>query len=135
MLLRSPLPTRYFNYAGLSPTRAEAVEEIQAVSDEFRTLLFSESGIAWYRKQVENGRQKVTRLLHVNLGEGGDTLIFVPNATTAYRLTLSALELHRGDMVITSDQEHPSTLQGLYSPGVIMRWESFRHQSCSRLRE
>jgi len=37
MLLRSPLPTRYFNYAGLSPTRAEAVEEIQAVSDEFRT--------------------------------------------------------------------------------------------------
>ena len=135
MLLRSPLPTRYFNYVGLSPTRAEAVEEIQAVSDEFRTLLFSESGIAWYRKQVENGRQKVARLLHVNLGEGGDTLIFVPNATTAYRLTLSALELHRGDMVITSDQEHPSTLQGLYSPGVIMRWESFRHQSCNRFRE
>lgn len=58
---------RYFNYAGLSPTRAEAVEEIQAVSDEFRPLLFSESGIAWYRKQVENSRQKVARLLHVNL--------------------------------------------------------------------
>ena len=75
----------YFNYAGLSPTRAEAVEEIQAVSDEFRTLLFSESGIAWYRKQVENCRQKVAQLLHANLGEGGDTLVFVPNATTAYR--------------------------------------------------
>ena len=58
---------RYFNYAGLRPTRADAVEEIQAVSDEFRTLLFSESGIAWYRKQVENSRQKVARLLHVNL--------------------------------------------------------------------
>jgi len=58
---------RYFYYAGLSPTRAEAVEEIQTVSDEFRTLLFSESGIAWYRKQVENSRQKVARLLHVNL--------------------------------------------------------------------
>jgi hypothetical protein len=60
----------YFNYAGLSPTRAEAAAEIQAVSDEFRTLLFSESGIAWYRKQVENCRQKVAQLLHVNLGEG-----------------------------------------------------------------
>src|SRR5688572_4743291 len=111
MLLRSPMPMRYFNYAGLSPTRVEAVEEMQAVSNEFRTRLFSESGIAWYRKQVENYRQKVARLLRVNLGEGGDTLAFVPNATTGYRLTLSELDLHRGDVVITSDQEHPSTSQ------------------------
>jgi selenocysteine lyase/cysteine desulfurase len=106
---------RYFNYAGLSPPRTEAVDEMQAVSTEFRTLLFSESGIAWYRKQLENCRQKVARLLHVNLGDGGDSLLFVPNATTAYRLTLSALDLHRGDTVVTSDQEHPSTLQALYS--------------------
>ena len=105
----------YFNYAGLSPTRTEAVEVVQAVSTEFRTLLFSESGIAWYRKQVENCRHKVAQLLHVNLGEEGDSLVFVPNATTAYRLTLSALDLKRGDIVITSDQEHPSTLQALYS--------------------
>ena len=69
---------RYFNYAGLSPTRVEAVEEMQAVSTEFRTLLFSESGITWYRKQVENCRQKVAQLLHANLGEGGDTLVFRP---------------------------------------------------------
>ena len=34
---------RYFNYAGLSPTRAEAVEAMQVASDEFRTQLFSES--------------------------------------------------------------------------------------------
>ncbi|MEO8338360.1 MAG: aminotransferase class V-fold PLP-dependent enzyme [Nitrospirota bacterium] len=105
----------YFNYAGLSPTRVEAVEEMQAASNEFRALLFSESGIVWYRKQVENYRQKVARLLHVNLGQGGDTLVFVPNSTTAYRLTLSALDLHQGDVVVTSDQEHPSTFQALYS--------------------
>ena len=106
---------RYFNYAGLSPARVEAVEEMQAVFDEFRTLLFSESGIAWYRKQVENSRQKVARFLHVHLGEGGDSLFFVPNTTTAYRLALAALEFHPGDIVITSDQEHLSTLQALYS--------------------
>lgn len=106
---------RYFNYAGLSPARVEAVEELQAVTHEFRALLFSESGIAWYRKQVENSRQKVAQLLHVNLGEEGDTLVFVPNATTAYRLALAALEFHAGDIVITSDQEHLSTLQALYS--------------------
>jgi selenocysteine lyase/cysteine desulfurase len=104
---------RYFNYAGLSPTRVEAVEEMQAVSNEFRARLFSESGIAWYRKQVENYRQKVAQLLRVNLGEGGDTLAFVSNSTTAYRLILSELDLRRGDVVITSDQEHPSTLQAL----------------------
>lgn len=104
---------RYFNYAGLSPTRVEAVEEMQAVSNQFRTKLFSESGITWYREQVDNCRQKVARLLRVNLGEGGDTLAFVPNATTAYRLILSELDLRRGDVVITSDQEHPSTLQPL----------------------
>jgi selenocysteine lyase/cysteine desulfurase len=106
---------RYFNYAGLSPARAEALEEMQAVSDEFRTRLFSESGIAWYRKQVENCRQKVARLLHANLGEGGDSLVFVPNTTTAYRLALAALVFHPGDIVITSDQEHLSTLQALHS--------------------
>ena len=79
----------------LSPTRVEAVVEMQAVSDEFRTLLFSESGIAWYRKQVENCRQKVAQLLHVNLGEEGDSLIFVPNATTPIDspcLRLSSIE-------------------------------------------
>lgn len=38
-----------------------------------------------------------------------------PMPTTAYRLTLSELDLHRGDVVITSDQEHPSTLQTLDS--------------------
>lgn len=58
---------RYFNYAGLSPTRAEAVDEMQTVSNEFRALLFSESGIAWYRKQVENYRQPDAQLLHVDL--------------------------------------------------------------------
>ncbi len=106
---------RYFNYAGVSPTRTEAVDEIQTISDAFRTLLFSESGIAWYRKQVEKCKQKVAQFLHARLSEGGDSLFFVPNATTAYQLTLSALGLNRGDIVIISDQEHLSILQALYS--------------------
>ncbi len=106
---------RYFNYAGLSPTRAEAIEAMQVVSDQFGTQLFSESGIAWYRKQADDCRKKVAQLLHVTLGNGDNSLVFVPNATTAYRIALSALEFHRGDAVITSDQEHPSTLVALHS--------------------
>jgi selenocysteine lyase/cysteine desulfurase len=105
----------YFNYAGLSPARAEAVEAMQCASGEFGTQLFSESGIAWYRKQADDCRNKVARLLHVKLGKGGHSLIFVPNATSAYRIALSLLEFHQGDAVITSDQEHPSTLQALCS--------------------
>ncbi len=99
---------RYFNYAGLSPTRPEVVNEMQAVSNEFRTRLFSQSGIAWYRTQVEMCRQRVAQLLHAHLGEGGDSLMFVPNATTAYSIALSRLHLQRGDLVIISDQEHPA---------------------------
>ena len=50
---------RYFNDAGLSPTRAETVEAMQVASDEFRTQLFSESGIAWYRKQADDCRKRL----------------------------------------------------------------------------
>jgi cysteine desulfurase/selenocysteine lyase len=106
---------RYFTYAGFSPARAEAVEEMQAVSDVFSTKLFSEFGIAWYRKQLEKTREKVARLLHAKHGEAGDSLAFVPNSTTAYRLVLSALDFRRGDVVVTSDQEHLSTWQTLDS--------------------
>jgi selenocysteine lyase/cysteine desulfurase len=101
----------YFNYAGLSPTRAEALEAMHEVCKDFGTRLFSQSGIAWYRTQVENSRRLVAQLLQAHLDEGDDSLIFVPNATTAYTLALSAFELQRGDLVITSDQEHPSTSQ------------------------
>ena len=101
----------YFNYAGLSPTRAEALEAMQEVSKGFRSRLFCESGIAWYHTQVENSRRQVAQLLQAHLGEGDDSLVFVPNATTACALALPSLELQRGDLVITSDQEHPSTRQ------------------------
>ncbi|MGE0468296.1 MAG: aminotransferase class V-fold PLP-dependent enzyme [Nitrospira sp.] len=104
---------RYFNYAGFTPARAEAVEEMQAVSDEFGTQLFSQSGIAWYRTQLVNTRAKVARLLHVNDGEASETLAFTQNSTTACRFVVSSLDLHRGDVVVTSDQEHLSTWQTL----------------------
>lgn len=106
---------RYFNYAGFSPARAEAVEEMQAVSGVFGTKLFSQSGIAWYRKQLGNTRVQIARLLHAKHDEAGDILAFVPNSTTAYRLLVSALDFHRGDVVVTSDQEHLSTWQTLDS--------------------
>jgi len=52
----------------VSPTRAESIEAIQIASDEFRTQLFAESGIAWYCKQAEDCRKKVAQFLHVKLG-------------------------------------------------------------------
>lgn len=108
---------RYFNYAGFNPARTEAMEEMRTVSNAFGTRLFSELGIAWYREQLANAREKIARLLSAKSGGEGiaDTLAFVPNSTTAYRLVVSALDLHRGDVVVTSDQEHRSTRQTLDS--------------------
>jgi len=58
MLSGSSMSLPYFTDAG-KPTRAESVEAIQLVSDEFRTQLFSESGIACYRKQVDGCRKRL----------------------------------------------------------------------------
>lgn len=104
---------RYFNYAGFTPARIEAVEEMQAVSHAFGTKLFSESGIAWYRTQLANTREKVARFLFAKEGKCSDTLAFVPNSTTACHFVVSGLNLHRGDVVVTSDHEHLSTWQAL----------------------
>ena len=46
----------------VSPIRAESVEAIQVTSDEFRTQLFAESGIAWYCKQVACRKRLLTSL-------------------------------------------------------------------------
>ena len=68
----------------VSPTRAESVEAMQVASDEFRTQLFSESGIAWYRKQADDCREKVAHFLHVKLGEGGHPLVFIVTVIRAF---------------------------------------------------
>ncbi|WP_447978453.1 aminotransferase class V-fold PLP-dependent enzyme [Candidatus Nitrospira bockiana] len=101
----------YFNYAGLSPTNAEVLEDIRRTNTEFSTVLFSEAGVAWYRSKVRQCRLRVAELL--GLDPDVEHIRFVPNATTAYRLFLSYLEFAPGDVVIASDQEHPSIARAM----------------------
>jgi selenocysteine lyase/cysteine desulfurase len=104
---------RYFNYAGLTPARPEVVRAIDRAAETFGTLLFSESGIVWYRKQVEECSDEIAALLNIRLGRDCHSLLLCPNATSSARIVLSMLGLQAGDLVITSDHEHPSTLQAL----------------------
>lgn len=106
----------YFNYAGLSPTRPEVLHVMQEAARTFDTLLYSQSGIAWYRKQAEECGRRISALL--DLAASTPTtqrLVLCPNSTLGYRIVLSLLSLERGDVVLCSDQEHPSTWQTLES--------------------
>ena len=113
----------YFNYAGLSPTRPEVVRVMQEAAHTFGTLLYSESGIAWYRKQAEECSRQIASLVDLSPTETTRRIVLCPNSTLAYRIVLSLLHLDRGDVVLCSDQEHPSTwrtLQGLIARGVTV---------------
>ncbi|MGE0275110.1 MAG: aminotransferase class V-fold PLP-dependent enzyme [Nitrospiraceae bacterium] len=103
----------YFNHAGLSPAGPEVLHAMNAAADTFGTMLYSESGIAWYRKQVKDCGNRIAELLHIDLNQDRHRLLLCPNATSSLRIILSLIGLQPGDVVITSDQEHLSTLQAL----------------------
>jgi L-cysteine/cystine lyase len=103
----------YFNHAGLSPAGPEVLRAMNTAADSFGTMLYSESGIAWYRKQVKDCGNRIAGLLHTDLDQDGHSVLLCPNATSSLRIILSLIGLQLGDVVITSDQEHLSTLQAL----------------------
>ncbi len=97
-------PMFYFNYAGLSPTRREAVEEELKVQTQFETMLFSESGVDYYLDQLDKCREAVGELLQAR---DPQDIAIVQNASLAAGIILSSLEFRKGDTIVTSDQEHP----------------------------
>lgn len=103
----------YFNYAGLSPARPEVVHAMHRALEMFNSRLFSESGIAWYRKQVQDCSTQVAALLDIRLDPTHYSVLLCPNATISLKIALSMTDLRAGDKVITSDQEHPSMLHTL----------------------
>jgi len=105
----------YFNFAGLSPTRPEVLAEMHVVQREFQHVRFSERGVLWYEEKLNKSKQKVAELLDLPLLPGSNNhLAFTSNATTAFRLLLLELNLQSGDVILTSDQEHPSLKRALY---------------------
>ena len=100
----------YLNYAALCPTMAEAEAEVALALAEFKRHLYSEAGIEWYLRKVQDCRQQVGALLHVS---DPSTIAFTTNASTAHYLTLSSLKWEPGDTILTTTHENPSIMRQL----------------------
>lgn len=100
----------YLNYAALCPALAAAEEEVERTLAEFRRYLYSDAGIEWYLRKVQECRHKVGALLHVS---DPSTIAFTTNASTAHYLTLSSLKWEPGDTILTTTHENPSITKQL----------------------
>ena len=116
----------YLNYAGLSPTRPEVVRVMQQVGDSFSDLLFSESGISWYRKQAEHCSGQVAELLSVPLQRTENCLLLCPNSTSAYQIIHSRDRRRTGSWTCSGDHKRirpglpfflgPQVVRGRWAP-------------------
>lgn len=100
----------YLNYAALCPTMAEAEAEVARTLHEFKRYLYSEAGIEWYLRKVQDCRQKVGVLLNVS---DPSNIAFTTNASTAHYLALSSLKWEPGDTILTTTHENPSITRQL----------------------
>ncbi|MCY4614308.1 MAG: aminotransferase class V-fold PLP-dependent enzyme [Nitrospira sp.] len=100
----------YLNYAALCPALAAAEDEVERTLAEFRRYLYSDAGIEWYLRKVQECRHKVGALLHVS---DPSTIAFTTNASTAHYLTLSSLKWEPGDTILTTTHENPSITKQL----------------------
>lgn len=105
--MSAPEAAAYFNYAGLARPARSVAQRVKAVEREYARLLFSEDGIRMYEAVLAECRRAAGALLGAG-GTGGVSLL--PNSSTALNLALSSLgaTLKPGDVVLTSDQEHPA---------------------------
>ena len=60
-----------FNHAGLRPAGPEVLRAMNAAVETFGTLLYCDSGIAWYCKQAKECKNKIAELLHTGFGHEG----------------------------------------------------------------
>jgi selenocysteine lyase/cysteine desulfurase len=102
----------YFNYAGLGRPADAVLGRVRAAEREYTGQLFSEDGVAIYLAALAECRSAVAAILGLRDGRG---ISVMANATTAVQTVLSALgaPLRPGDLVITSDQEHPCVVRPL----------------------
>jgi selenocysteine lyase/cysteine desulfurase len=102
----------YFNYAGLGRPADAVLARVRAAEREYAGHLFSEDGVAMYLAALAECRAAIAAILGLRDGRG---ISLMANATTAVQTVLSALgaPLRPGDLVITSDQEHPCVVRPL----------------------
>ena len=109
---RSTVAMIYFNVAGLSPFNQAVLQEVTATLEQFSQVLYSEEGIRLYRATLQRCRQDLAQWLSI---KDKDSIVFVPNATTASRLVLSRINWKSGDHILTSNHENPTVLKEILS--------------------
>ena len=100
----------YLNYAGLCPTHPEAEQEVADTLASLKHYLYSDAGVEWYRTKIQQCRETVAGLLHV---PDASNIAFVPNASTANHLLVSALTWNPGDDIVSTTHENPSIRNAL----------------------
>jgi selenocysteine lyase/cysteine desulfurase len=102
----------YFNYAGLSRPLPAVLDQMRSAEREYRSHIFSEHGIRMYFDMLAERRKAVAAVLGV---DGPKRVSLLTNATTALQITLGTIgaALNPGDVVVTSDQEHPCVIRPL----------------------
>jgi len=103
--MTAPKIRAYFNHAGLGRPADRVIQRVMTVDREYAGLLFSEAGIEMYHAMFSECRSAVAALLGTS--EAGVSLL--SNSSTAINLAISiaGAMLKPGDVVLTSDQEHP----------------------------
>ena len=109
---QSTFPMIYFNVAGLSPFNPAVLQEVTATLKQFSQVLYSDEGIHLYRETLQRCRQDLAQWLHI---EDKDSIVFVPNATTASRLVLSRIRWKTGDHILTTNHENSTVLKEIVS--------------------
>ena len=96
----------YFNQGGLARPCECVMKRVRAADREFAGLLASEDG--WRRLEATLEKARVAARALVGAGASGGVSL-LPNSSTALNLAISILgaRLAAGDLVVTTDQEHP----------------------------
>lgn len=96
----------YFNQGGLARPDSRVVRRVRSADRDYAGLLFSEDGVRRLEATLEQARIGVRSL--IGAGEQGGVSL-LPNSSTALNLVISILgaTLGAGDLVVTTDQEHP----------------------------
>ena len=102
----------YLNAAGLSPFHPEVQHTISHTLDSFSRLLYSEAGIQLYREILQQSRQTIADWLELN---DAQQLAFVPNTTTACRLTFSRIKWKPGDTLLTTTHENSTIIHEIHA--------------------
>lgn len=103
--MENRLKNSYFNYAGLAPTTESCRTKCQEAEEEFKSILFSEEGVNKYLELLVECRNALRELIHAPSSDG---IVILPNASFGLNIALNGLEPKTGQVIVTSDQEHPA---------------------------